>query len=449
MGISLTRNVKYGLFHLGSGMADVLTTGLWNRVMISDLGYSATPVGLLLGLRYFLAPLGLWAGRMSDAHLLGGYRRMTWIWVGRALMALSLLSLGLATGALARDAADATPLWLVITLSLLLFSFGVAVSGSTFLALIHDRARADQRGRAVGLVWVFLLLGFTLGGIFFSLMLPAGEDGAGGLDPARLTQVFVVAALVLGGLWFLALLGEERRHRSVKTAPAPQTTLRADLRFAWRQSHTRSFLFYLVLSMSFAFVQDLVLEPFGAEVFGMSVEETTRFAAWWGGMSIVGSLLALGLARRIRALDNTRLSRYGVLLLMLTFALLGIAGPAGLRSLVTPGLVLLGLGLGLWNIGTLGLMMDLSPTGRAGTFLGFWTLVVTLARGAGVAGGGVLRDLALLTGMELAPAYATVFFIEALGMALALYALGRVRVRDRQLQPVAGGQVLAGAGSLE
>ena len=43
-------------------MADVLTTGLWNRVMISDLGYSATPVGLLLGLRYFLAPLGLWPG---------------------------------------------------------------------------------------------------------------------------------------------------------------------------------------------------------------------------------------------------------------------------------------------------------------------------------------------------------------------------------------------------
>ena len=173
MGLSLARNLKYGLFHLGSGMADVLTTGLWNRVMISDLGYSATPIGLLLGLRYFLAPLGLWAGRMSDAHLLGGYRRLTWIWIGRALMALSLFSLGLATATLARGSDNPALLWLVITISLLLFSFGVAVSGSTFLALLHDRARAEQRGRAVGLVWTFLLLGFTLGGILFSIMLPS------------------------------------------------------------------------------------------------------------------------------------------------------------------------------------------------------------------------------------------------------------------------------------
>ena len=53
MGLSPARNLKYGLFHLGSGMADVLTTGLWNRVMISDLGYSATPIGLLLACATF------------------------------------------------------------------------------------------------------------------------------------------------------------------------------------------------------------------------------------------------------------------------------------------------------------------------------------------------------------------------------------------------------------
>ena len=137
---------------------------------------------------------------MSDAHLLGGYRRLTWIWVGRALMALSLFSLGLATATLARGAANPALLWLAITISLLLFSFGVAVSGSTFLALLHDRARAEQRGRAVGLVWTFLLLGFTLGGILFSIMLPSGDEGSSSLDPGRLAQVFVVAALVLGGL---------------------------------------------------------------------------------------------------------------------------------------------------------------------------------------------------------------------------------------------------------
>ena len=446
MGLSVLRNLKYGLFHLGSGMADVLTTGLWNRVMISDLGYSATPVGLLLGLRYFLAPLGLWAGRMSDAQRLGGYRRLTWIWAGRMLMAFSLFALGLATASLARGTADAALMWLVITLSLLLFSFGISVSGSTFLALIHDRASASQRGRAVGLVWTFLLLGFTIGGVLFSVLLPAGE-GAGGLDPDGLARFFAVAALLLGGLWFLALLGEEKRHRGARsTTPAAQTSMRADLQRVWRQAQTRWFLLYLALSMAFAFVQDLVLEPFGAEVFDMGVEQTTRFAAWWGGMSIVGSLLALVLLRRFRPFNNTRLSVGGVLLLILSFALFAFASLTAMRQLVTPGLVLMGLGLGLWNIGTLGLMMDLSPEGRAGTFLGFWTLVVTLARGAGVAGGGMLRDLALLFGAGESLAYAAVFLIEVAGLMLALHALSRVGARDLRQVPA---QVLAEAGSLD
>src|SRR5215207_7286230 len=130
--LSVGRNIKIGLFHLGSGMADVIATGIWNRIMISDLGYAATPIGLLVSLRYFLAPLGVWAGRMSDQHAIGGYRRLFWIWMGRALMVISLLGLGLVTGALARGQ-EATPLlWLAMALSLLLFSFGSAVSGSTF-----------------------------------------------------------------------------------------------------------------------------------------------------------------------------------------------------------------------------------------------------------------------------------------------------------------------------
>ena len=61
-------NLKIALFHLGSGMADVLTTGVWNRIMVADLGFSAAIVGLLTGLRYFLAPLGVIAGRYSDTR---------------------------------------------------------------------------------------------------------------------------------------------------------------------------------------------------------------------------------------------------------------------------------------------------------------------------------------------------------------------------------------------
>src|SRR5215813_10822983 len=100
--LSVGRNLKIGLFHLGSSMADIIITGLWNRIMISDLGYAATPISLLLALRYFLAPLGIWSGRISDRRTVAGYRRLFWIWLGRLMMAGSVFSLGFSTSELAR-----------------------------------------------------------------------------------------------------------------------------------------------------------------------------------------------------------------------------------------------------------------------------------------------------------------------------------------------------------
>jgi BCD family chlorophyll transporter-like MFS transporter len=445
--LSVGRNLKIALFHLGSGMADVLATGVWNRIMISDLGFSATPIGLLVSLRYFLAPLGVWAGRLSDRRAVGGYRRLFWIWLGRALMVASLLMLGGTTASLARGA-EATPLvWLALGAALLLFSLGNAISGSTFLALIYDLAPEHQRGRAVGLVWTFLLLGFSVGGIVFGIMLPSGgglvrlaDVGSAALaadfrrvgflsfSPDTLQNLFIGAALIMGGLWLVSLLGEERRVTS-STPVVPQASdsgIWADLRSAWNNPQTRLFFWYLSLSMIFAFTQDLILEPFAGDVFHMDARHTTRFAAYWGSMSILGTLVFLYLARRFPRLTNTLVCQIGVSVLVLTFVVFGASALGQVRGLVTPGLILLGIGLGIWNVGTLGLMMDMSPFGSAGTFLGFWSLVSTLARGVGVSGGGIVRDVMLQWTGSLSLAYGSVFLLEMVGLVVALLLLSRI-----------------------
>jgi MFS transporter, BCD family, chlorophyll transporter len=449
--LPVSRNLKIGLFHLGSGMADVLATGVWNRIMISDLGFSATPIGLLVSLRYFLAPLGVWAGRMSDQRAIGGYRRLFWIWMGRALMVVSLLGLGLVTGALARGQ-DATPLlWLAMAFALLLFSFGSAVSGSTFLALVYDRAHESQRGRAVGLVWTFLLLGFSIGGILFGVMLPSSRGFINlhalgktlfapmiahpsflRFSPDTLQNLFVGAALIMGGLWFFSLLGEERRsHGAVSRQQGTEasTSLVKDLRSAWQNRQTRLFFWYLTLSMIFAFTQDLILEPFAGDVFQMDAQHTTRFAAYWGSMAIIGTLLFLFLSRRYPRLTNTVMCSIGVGALIVTFVIFALSSLGHVRGLVTPGLIFLGIGLGVWNVGTLGLMMDMSPFGQAGTFLGFWTLVSTLARGIGVSSGGIVRDLMLQFTGSLSAAYGSVFVMEVVGLLVAFVILNRIKVK--------------------
>ncbi|MFN8379400.1 MAG: BCD family MFS transporter [Anaerolineae bacterium] len=433
--LSISRNLKISLFHLGSGMADVMATGVWNRVMISDLGFSATPIGLLVSLRYFLAPLGMWAGRISDERPILGFHRLFWIWLGRGLMAASIATLGIITGQLVAGAPADAVRWIGIALSLLLFSFGNAISGSTFLALIYDRAAPSQRGRAVGIVWTFLLLGYTVGGIVFGIMLPAHKGDSGlTFTPETVVNLFVGAAIILAGLWFISVLGEERRSAGVRSRQDERNdegsrSIRSDLKLAFSNRQTRYFFWYLGLSMLFAFSQDLILEPFAGDVFGMSANVTTRFAAYWGTTAIIGTVVFLVLARRYKRLTNTVMSYVGVVALMVAFGMFAFGALANMRQMVTPGLLALGIGLGIWNVGTLGLMMDMSPVGRAGAFLGFWTLVVTIARGVGVSGGGIARDLSLqITG---APdvAYGLVFVAGMVGLGVSLWALSRVDVR--------------------
>jgi BCD family chlorophyll transporter-like MFS transporter len=447
------RNVKIGLFHLGSGMSDIIATGLWNRVMISDLGFSATPIGLLLALRYFLAPLGVWAGRVSDQRTVFGYRRLFWVWGGRLMMAISVATLGLVTADLARGTPADALRWGGIIVSLLLFCLGSALSGGTFLALVYDRSAPSQRGRAVGIVWTFLLLGYAVGGPVFGILLPSSEGAeSGGLrfSPDTLQNLFIIAAVVLAALWFFSLLGEERRAKGEPVAApapesAPKTSLLGDLRLAWSHRQTRLFFWYLALSMLFAFSQDLILEPFAGDVFGMEARVTTRFSGYWGSMAILGSVLCLWLSRRYKRLNNTVMSVVGVAVRVVAFAIFAASSLAEIRGLVTPGLIVLGVGLGVWEIGTLGLMMEMSPAGRAGTFLGVWSLVVTVARGLGVSSGGLARDLALQLTGSLSAAYGAAFVAGAVGLAVSLWVLTRIRMRrdDAAAQPAES--VLAGA----
>mgnify|MGYP001340765037 FL=1 len=453
-GLSTSRNLKFGLFHLGSGMADILPGGVWNRIMISDLGFASTPIALLLGLRYFLAPLGIWAGRQSDRRAIGGYRRLFWIWLGRLMMVASVFGLGIATTTIAVSGkrGEATLLeWFGLVGSMLLFSLGSALSGSTFLALIYDRAREDQRGRAVGVVWTFLLIGYTIGGIFFGALLPSSATpmtpdsfnpalvnahfghGLVRYTPDVLLNLFLIAGGALGSLWFFSLLGEERRSTGAVTAAdgsEHNTSLLSDLKLAWNNRQTRYFFWYLGLSMAFAFSQDSILEPFAGDVFNMPAATTSRFSGYWGSMAIVATILFLILGRRFKILTNTRMNWIGVLLLIGGFGIFSASALLEIRGFVTLGLIVLGLGLGVWNVGTLGMMMDMSPFGRAGTFLGFWTLVVTFARGIGVSGGGILRDVALSISGSPQIAYGTVFVIGVIGLGVSLWALHHVNVRQ-------------------
>lgn len=384
---------------------------------------------------------------MSDERTYFGFRRLFWVWLGRLMMVVTVFSLGLATAQLARLGSvgheGAALLWIVVALSMLLFSLGGAISGTNFLALIYDRAPEHQRGRAVGIVWTFLLLGFTVGGITFGILLPTKspeQQAISGLSfaPDALQTMFIVVGLFFATLWLFSVLGEERRLSPQEAAQAyrhdaeqcPKRTIGQELSLVWTSRPMRYFFFFLVISMFFAFSQDSVLEPFAGDVFGVSAQETNRFSAYWGLTAIVSTLAFIFWSRKNPRLTSTSMSQIGVVALVAAFAMFGAAAFFDARGLLKPGLLVLGIGLGIWNVGALGLMMDMSPLGRAGTFLGFWTMAVTFARGGGVAVGGMMRDLCLhLTG-DIAVAYGVVFVAGAVGLVISAYCLAQVNVKQ-------------------
>ena len=435
---SLPRAVKLGAFHIGSSAADLLVSAVWNRIMIVELGVAAWPVALLSALRYLLAPLSLWAGHRSDFRPLLGTRRVGYIWLGRGLMLLGLPLLPWSTVQLAREPGSVGG-WALAFLSFSLFGLGTLLSGPAYLALVHDSAPYARRGQAVGVVQFMLVASFAFLPLFYSRLMPDYE-------PAAYWRMVLTGMVIAGVLWFLSVWREERAVAAPSTRATPRP-LREALRGIWAVQDTRRYGLFLGASAFFAFMQDAVLEPFGGDVFGLTVGETTRFNAYWGSGVLLGMLGALALTRRRGPDQQVGTTRWG--LAWMSVPLLGLGGAAVLPSLgwVRPLLMIFGVGFGVFTVGGVSLLMAMSKERQAGMYLALWSAIQLVSRGAGIAAGGALRDLALALTGGFTSAYAAVFWVEALGVLGCIALLRRVDVAGFAAgrQAVDAAEALAGA----
>lgn len=422
---SALRSFKIGSFHIGSSLTDVALSGVWNRVMITDLGVVAWPVSLLLAVRYFLAPLAIWAGHQSDTHPIFGSRRTAYIWLGRLAMLISLPLLPLSVGLIAEG--NAALGWLLATLSLLLYGTGTSISGAPFLALVHDSAPYERRGQAVSIVQFMLVVSFAFVPIVFARVMP---DYSQALFWRLVTVAMVGAAL----FWVVSVAGEERRARRIGALPptpprdAARPSLRATLSSIWADHRTRRYALFLAASAFFAFMQDAVLEPFGGDVFGLSAGETTRFNAYWGTGVLISMAITYGVTRRRRPDQQVSTTAWGLAMLAVPVLLLSVTALRESLAMVVPVLLLFGVGFGVFTVGGTSLLMAVTTADKAASYLALWSVIQLISRGLGIAFGGVLRDLFNHLSGQIAVAYAGVFAVEALGLLAAIWLLRRVDI---------------------
>jgi BCD family chlorophyll transporter-like MFS transporter len=183
-------------------------------------------------------------------------------------------------------------------------------------------------------------------------------------------------------------------------------------------------------------MQDIILEPYGGEVLGLSVSATSMLTAFISG----GALLAFAVAaaRLKRGMNPHRLAAWGAVAGVLAFSLVIFAEPLEAPSMFRVGTVLIGFGGGLFSVGTLTAAMNLESQGLNGLALGAWGAVQATAAGLAVAAGGVLRDvvssLALSGGLGpvldyAGVGYSAVYHIELVLLFATLAAIGPL-VRD-------------------
>ncbi|MEM0936399.1 MAG: MFS transporter [Pseudomonadota bacterium] len=424
-GFPLREVLRLSLFQISVGMATVLLLGTLNRVMIVELGVPAMMVAAMIALPVLVAPLRAAIGFRSDTYRSAiGWKRVPFIWFGSlwqfgglAIMPFALLVLG-------GDTYHSFPFdgEILAALAFIMTGWGIAMTQTAGLALASDRATDETRPRVVALLYVMFLVGMGLSSLVIGWLL---QD----FTPLKLIQVVQGAAVVTVLLNTAALWKQERvrpMSREERAAPRPA------FRDAWADfmaGGQAGRLIAVVALGTLAFnMQDVLLEPYGGEILGLSVSATTLLTAAWS----FGALVAFALSARWLAegRDAFRMAATGILFGIAAFSAVIFAAPLESAALFFAGAAGIGFGGGLFAVATLTAAMTLPAQGSAGRglALGAWGAAQATAAGIAIFAGGTIRDLVSATGLPetLGPAtgYSVVYHVEIALLFATLAVLG-------------------------
>jgi BCD family chlorophyll transporter-like MFS transporter len=442
-GLPLAQLLRLSLFQVSVGMATALLLGTLNRVMIVELSVPAMVVALMIAIPVLVAPFRAFLGHRSDTHRSAiGWKRVPYLWFGSLWQMGGLAVMPFALIVLSGDQTTG-PEWAgeaLAAAAFLMTGIGLHMTQTAGLALASDRADDATRPRVVALLYVMFLLGMALSAVIVGWLL---RD----YDPITLVRVVQGCAVATLALNLVALWKQEKVRpmtREERAAPRPK------FRDAWADllagGQAGRLLAVVVLGTLAFNMQDVLLEPYGGEVLGLAVAQTTLLTAVYALGALAGFLWAARLLAQGR--DPFRTAARGILVGLVAFPAIIFAGPLDSTPLFFAGAALVGLGAGLFAVSTLTAAMALKSGAGAGLALGAWGAAQATAAGLSIFLGGALRDLVghLAERGALGPAltdptlgYSFVYHAEIGLLFLTLVALGPlVRLRPLTATPTSG-----------
>ena len=409
-------NIRLALFPIAYALGGVLIGSTLNRIMIADLGYSATLVAFFFALPLLVSPVRIWIGYRSDAFSIFGKRREPYIMLGAVIIGLGILAI---TNLIIRP--NNNLIMAGVGLAFLLYGLGRNISHNTFQALVADRYSGDSRSRAATLYEVATMLGMVMGAGIIKGTLKV-------YDPAQLTATALGVAVVILALALLGTIGQEEKDGvgQVATMEARKTNFaRAFKSVILADPQARLFFVVVVMTFIGTLAQDVLLEPYGGLVLKMAVGETTGLTQFWG-IGVLISMVLCGVYL-LKAFGFMMVMRAGMLLSALSFLGPIAAGISGSVGLLKGSIFVMGLGTGLAGAGMLSGTLAFTSKIRAGMLLGVWGVANMVGHAFGSLMGGMIVDGVRAATGNAFVAYATVFVFEILILLAAFSLTYRLR----------------------
>jgi BCD family chlorophyll transporter-like MFS transporter len=431
---------RLSLFQFGLGMALAPITGTLNRVLIDELSVPAVAVAWLISLHYFVSPIRTVIGFQSDVKRSQGRWRTPYVVLGGLLTYGGLACAPFAL--ILMNSVNNVPFAVALiscTIIFLAYGIGVNIVETSYLALVSDITPPRDRGRVLGLLWIMLVFGTIVSSILIGWLLQ-------NYSHFQLIRVMQGSAVIFLAFMAISMYRTERLRPDGSLEQEVEDlnvrlTLGASVRVLLGQRSMRNLFLVLFLATLAFSVHDVLLEPYGGQVLGMSIAATTGLTAIWG----VAMMVAIATAGVL--IWKNVLPVIPILL----GCMVGAAGFAIVTTSVGPsqvlqfesGVWLIGMGRGLFIVGSLALVMTLADRGHIGLFLGLWGMTQALAQGFGTIGGGLVRDLAEAWSGQVATGYLVVYSTSVLVLLTVVALIAGLRLgkqlRDGQLRsPWAG-----------
>ena len=434
--LPLPRLTRLSLFQVSVGISVVLLNGTLNRVMIVELGVPSWLVAVMVALPLVFAPVRVLIGFKSDNHRsVLGWRRVPYIWMGTLLQFGGLAIMPFALLVLSGDAPGQIIAGRIgAAIAFLLVGAGLHTTQTAGLSLATDIAPEQSRPRVVAFLYVMLMLGMMVAALSFGALLANFSE-------MRLIQVVQGAALTEMILNIIALWKQEARDPSRTSAERERPAFRDSWRKFQQAGGSIRVLLAVGLGTAGFTMQDILLEPYGAEILHLTVGETTALTALFAAGTLAG--FAISARRLAGGSDPYRIAALGALVGLAAFSAVIFSAPLSSPLLFRIGTTLIGFGGGLFAVGTLTAAMALAQDGASGLALGTWGAVQATAAGAAIAGGGVIRDvMSALAGeghlgvalANPATGYSIVYHIEIALLFATLAVIGPL-VRSRHTAP--------------